>query len=102
MNLVEWYIISLSENNSPLVTRKLSSALATFLVQFYRLWNHFVRHLIVCLASGQTHQINSIDEISDLHVALELLGPLQVQAALWVIGNVVEDASKLDLNTDKK
>jgi hypothetical protein len=30
------------------------------------------------------------------------LAPLQLRAALWVVGGLMEDVSKLDLNSERK
>lgn len=101
VNLVGWYLESVAQGAAPLVTRKLSSALATFLVHFYHLWGHYVRHLTACLASGQSSYPDHTKDMADIGPALHNIGSLQLRAALWVIGNIVEDASKIDLNTEK-
>ncbi|CAH0042958.1 unnamed protein product [Clonostachys solani] len=101
-NLVGWYLDSCSQGTAPLVTRKLASALATFLVHFHHIWTPFVRHLVVCLASGQSVHLDlGTAELPDIRSALANLGIAQLRAALWVVGNVVEEASKLDLNSEK-
>uniref|UniRef100_A0A8H7K7S9 Importin N-terminal domain-containing protein n=1 Tax=Bionectria ochroleuca TaxID=29856 RepID=A0A8H7K7S9_BIOOC len=100
-NLVGWYLDSCSQGTAPLVTRKLASALATFLVHFHHIWTPFVRHLVVCLASGQPVHLDLGTELPDIRPALANLGNAQRRAALWVVGNVVEEASKLDLNSEK-
>lgn len=102
VNLVHWYLESQAEGAAPLVTRKLSSALATFLVHFHHIWLHFVQHLVISLAEGQAYSASQSPQRDTFEVALDRLGPLQLRSALWVIANVAEDASKLDLNAQKR
>lgn len=102
INLVGWYLESLAGGIAPLVTRKLSSALATFLVHFHPMWPHFIQQLVISLAQGQALPPSPSSQSEDFHFALPRLGPTQLRAALWVVANVAEDASKLDLNAEKR
>jgi hypothetical protein len=101
-NLLHWYLESFTQGSSLLVSRKLSSALATFFIHFHRLWKNYIRHLLLCLASRQVHDTSAIDESADLSELMGGLSPVQTRAALWVIINVMEDASRVDLNAEKK
>lgn len=102
VNLIRWYLESLSQGAAPLVTRKLSSALATFLVHFQHIWQHFVQHLVISLAGGQAYPPSPLAQPEAFSAALERLEPLQLKSALWAIGNVAEDISKLDLNAPNR
>lgn len=102
VHLVEWYLESLAPGTGPLVTRKLASALATFLLHFHRLWPRFLRHVVFCLASGQSCDPSTIDDSFNYVAALDSLGPTQVQAALWFASNAVEDVQRVDLNAVNK
>ncbi|KAM4055643.1 importin 13 [Hirsutella rhossiliensis] len=101
VHLVGWYLDALSQAYSPLVSRKLSSAVATHFIHFHRLWPRYLRHLIVCLASRQSHSLDAIDGTVDTAAVLGNLQPGQLQAALWVVTSVMEDVSRIDLNTNK-
>ncbi|PNY23890.1 Importin beta-like protein [Tolypocladium capitatum] len=98
VGLVGWYLDSLSQPSSPLVSRKLASAIATFFFHFHRLWPRYLRHLIVCLASRQSCHLGAIDDSVDATAALANLDPAQLQAALWVATSVMEDVGRFDLN----
>lgn len=102
VHLVGWYIDSVNSSPGPLVTRKLASALSTFLMHFHNLWPHHIRHLVYCLASGRPCDPSSLDGSVDFAAALDSLGPVQVQAVLWVTSNVVEDIQRVDLNAPSK
>lgn len=59
---------------------------------------------MMCLALGEgTHPetARSGDNRDVLFIA-DRLSPLQLRAALWVVGSVMEDAARLDLNSEKK
>ncbi|KAF4504396.1 hypothetical protein G6O67_008335 [Ophiocordyceps sinensis] len=101
VRLVGWYLDALGQAHCPLVSRKLSSAVATHFIHFHRLWPRYVHHLTVCLASRQSHSPNAIDDTVDTAAALGNLQPGQLQAALWVVTSVMEDVSRIDLNTNK-
>lgn len=104
LNLIGWYIQSCSRDKALLVTRKLASALATFLIHFHHLWAPFVRHLAVCLASGEPVNLEAakVGLLADISHVLESLDSIQLRAVLWVAANAVEEASKLDLNAAKR
>ncbi|KAH7000052.1 armadillo-type protein [Ilyonectria destructans] len=99
LGLIGWYLDSLGQGNGQLVVRKLSSALATFFLHFHRLWRPFIRHLSLCIVSGQSCSTGSLDEAPDSFTIIERLSPPQVQACFWVLSNVLEDISKFDLNS---
>ena len=100
--LIDWYLAALSEGQSTLVARKLSSALATFFLHLHRLWPHFLRHLILCLAAGRAVPLNITDSLANAASPAGSLGPTKLRAALWVATNVVEDVAKFDLNAASK
>ncbi|KPM36895.1 hypothetical protein AK830_g9668 [Neonectria ditissima] len=102
LRLIGWYLDSLGQGNGQLVVRKLSSALATFFLHFHRLWPSFVRHLCLCLVSGQPCSTVSLEDAPDSAAIIERLSPAQVQAAFWVLSNVLEDIAKFDLNSANK
>lgn len=102
LGLIGWYLDSLGQGNGQLVVRKLSSALATFFLHFHRLWRPFIRHLSLCIVSGQSCSTGSLDEAPDSFTIIERLSPPQVQACFWVLSNVLEDISKFDLNSANK
>lgn len=102
INLIRWYLESQTEGATPLVTRKLSSALSTFLIHFEHIWLHFVQHLTISLVRGQAYPPSQPPQQEAFSVAIERLEPLQLRSALWVVGNVAEDVSKLDLNAQNR
>jgi hypothetical protein len=105
VNLVRWYLESLVEGTAPLVTRKLASALATFLIHCHRVWPQFIQHLVICLAQKHPRPPPSSNQVrlsDDFAQALENLESIGLRAALWVVENVAEDVSKLDLNAEKR
>ncbi|KAH7144661.1 armadillo-type protein [Dactylonectria estremocensis] len=99
IGLIGWYLDSLSQGNTQLVVRKLSSALATFFLHFHQLWRPLIAHLSLCLLSGQPCGTDSLDEAPDSLTIINRLSPTQVRAAFWVLSNVLEDIAKLDLNS---
>ncbi|KAF5978042.1 hypothetical protein FBULB1_6287 [Fusarium bulbicola] len=97
--LINHYLDTLRSRSSPLVARKLASALATFYINFHQLWSRFIRHLIFCLVSGQSCLPSAPDEGPDTVSLMERMEPSQAQAALWVLTNVFEEVAKINLNS---
>ncbi|KAF5242995.1 hypothetical protein FANTH_8400 [Fusarium anthophilum] len=97
--LINHYLDTLRRRSSPLVARKLASALATFYINFHQLWSRFIRHLIFCLVSGQSCLPSAPDEGPDTVSLMERMEPSQAQAALWVLTNVFEEVAKINLNS---
>ncbi|KAF5581331.1 member of the karyopherin-beta family nuclear import [Fusarium pseudocircinatum] len=99
--LINHYLDTLRSRSSPLVARKLASALATFYINFHQLWSHFIRHLIFCLVSGQSCLPSALDEGQgpDTVSLMERMEPSQAQAALWVLTNVFDEVAKINLNS---
>ncbi|EMT70638.1 rRNA-processing protein fcf2 [Fusarium odoratissimum] len=97
--LINHYLDTLRSRSSPLVARKLASALATFFINFHQLWSRFIRHLIFCLVSGQSCLPNALDEVPDTVSLMERMEPSQAQAALWVLTNVFDEVAKINLNS---
>ena len=102
VSLIEWYIQSLSSGSSSLVSRKLSSALSTFLMNFHTFWSYYIHHLVGCLSSGHANMPPADGPSEDFRSTMESLGEIQTQGVLWVVENAVEDASKVDLNSGKQ
>lgn len=100
--LVGWYLEALHQADSPLVVRKLSSALATFFLHFHRLWGQFIHHLAICLVSGQPCSPASLKDAQSSVSVIERLNPSQTRAILWVLSSVLEDTAKYDLNSANK
>lgn len=101
-HLIGWYLGSLNQERSRLVTRKLVSALSTFFIKYHKLWTRFLDHLIICLASNHPQSTDVLSDEGNQVSALEILDPLQIQAALWVTGNIADDVTRLDLNSTAK
>ncbi|KAG5820719.1 hypothetical protein H9Q74_000118 [Fusarium xylarioides] len=99
--LINHYLDTLRSRSSPLVARKLASALATFYINFHQLWSRFIRHLIFCLVSGQSCLPSALDEGQgpDTVSLMERMEPSQAQAALWVLTNVFDEVAKINLNS---
>ncbi|KAF5567638.1 member of the karyopherin-beta family nuclear import [Fusarium napiforme] len=99
--LINHYLDNLRSRSSPLVARKLASALATFYINFHQLWSRFIRHLIFCLVSGQSCLPSALDEGHgpDTVSLMERMEPSQAQAALWVLTNVFDEVAKINLNS---
>lgn len=82
--------------------RKLSSALATYFLHFHKLWPDYLRHLCLCLASRQIVPLEAVRETVDPAASLESLEADELQAALWAVTTMVEDANRVDLDTANK
>lgn len=102
VSLLNWYLESILSRTSLLVTRKLSSALAAFLIRFHALWQHYIPHLVTCLATGQVDDPRKHGSFDHYLSALEHLDSSRVRAGLWVVENIMDDALKLDLNSTRK
>lgn len=102
MVLIGRYLDTVRQDAGPLVARKLSSALATLFFHFHKVWRHFLHHLVLCLVSGQSHQLDALDGAPSFSTLAERLDSNQTQAALWVLSNVLEDVTKFDLNSVNK
>lgn len=106
MYLTGWYMASFDQGASTLVSRKLASALSTFFIHFHRLCPLFVRHIVYCFAAGESLQplaeANIDGRAQDFSLVTRHLGSSHLRAALWVVSNLMEDVSKLDLNSEKK
>lgn len=102
--LMGWYLASFDRGASPLVSRKLASALSAFIIHFHHLCRLYVRHLVFCIASGESFHPKAAHDgdAQDLLPIIKDLSPPQLRAALWVVSNLMEDVSKLDLNSEKK
>lgn len=102
IRLVGWYIRSLVHSDSPLVLRKLSSAIGTHFIHFHHLWPLYLRHIVLCLACGQSLNPIETREPNEFTSALGGLCPRRLQAAVWVVTCVMEDASRIDLSAGNK
>ncbi|KAF4587558.1 Armadillo-type fold protein [Ophiocordyceps camponoti-floridani] len=102
IRLVGWYIRSLVHSDSPLVLRKLSSAIGTHFIHFHHLWPLYLRHIVLCLACGQSLNPIETREPNEFASALGGLCPRRLQAAVWVVTCVMEDASRIDLSAGNK
>lgn len=102
MKLVGWYLDSIFIEKSSLVTRKLASALATFLLHHHKLWPRYIAHLVTCVSLGQLHHPLALEEPRDLSQVLDRLDDKLLQAILWVVENVVELAMKTELKAVEK
>ncbi len=91
-----------SKDGSRLVIRKLVSALSTFFLQYHTIWPRFLDHIGVCLASNQACRPEVVEPNLHMNHVLDMLGPRQMQALLWVAAHVVEDVTRLDPNSVKK
>lgn len=93
---------SLHRDSSHLVTRKLVSALATFFFRFHHLWPRYLAHLAICLATDRTRPpLDSGDEMP-MDQLLQSLEIPKIQAVVWIASHIVEDASRLDMNSAAK
>jgi hypothetical protein len=99
--LIGRYIDTLRSGTSPLVARKLASALATFFLNFHQVWGSFCHHLILCLVSGQSCQPSALHNAPDSSSLIARMDPSQLQPALWVLRNVLEEVTKINLNSPK-
>jgi hypothetical protein len=100
--LIGRYIDTLRSGTSPLVARKLASALATFFLSFHQVWGTFCHHLVLCLVSGQSCRPSALHNAPDSSSLIDRMNPSQLQPALWVLRNVLEEATKINLNSPKK
>lgn len=96
------YLDTLRSGTSPLVARKLASALATFFLNFHQVWSRFIHHLILCLVSGQPCQPDALHEAPDSSSLIERMDASQLQPVLWVLKNVLDEVTKINLNSPKK
>ncbi|KAF4450596.1 hypothetical protein F53441_6257 [Fusarium austroafricanum] len=96
--LIGHYLETLRSGSSPLVVRKLASALATFFLNFHQVWRRFVHHLVLCLISGQPCPPSALDDAPDAPSLIERMEPSQSQAALWVLTNILDEVAKVNLN----
>lgn len=102
VSLLEWYLGALRQNNGLLVVRKLASALATYFMYFHRLCSRYIFHLLVSLASNRAWQPGTIDESVDYNAISGSLAGTHFHAAILVISNILEDATRIDLNAASK
>ncbi|RDA83248.1 hypothetical protein CP532_4161 [Ophiocordyceps camponoti-leonardi (nom. inval.)] len=102
VRLIGWYIRSLMQADSQLVLRKLSSAIATYFIHFHYLWPHYIRHLVVCLASARSMSPKATQDASDTIEFLNRLCAKGLQAVVWVLTSVMEDVSRIDLAAGDK
>ncbi|KEY67281.1 hypothetical protein S7711_04534, partial [Stachybotrys chartarum IBT 7711] len=99
LSLVGWYLDAIAQGTSPLVSKKLSSALATFFLRYHQLWPRYICHLIFCFTSHQICRPDLVDPSLDIATIAQKLEPQKIQAILWVATTVAEDATKVDMNT---
>ncbi|KAM0340339.1 hypothetical protein ACHAPU_010552 [Fusarium lateritium] len=97
--LIERFLDTLRNGSTSLVAKKLATALATFFINFHQVWDRFIHHLILCLISNQTYGTNALDDAPGLASLIDRTSPLQLQAVLWVLGNVLDEVAKFNLNT---
>ncbi|KAE9568261.1 hypothetical protein CGMCC3_g15660 [Colletotrichum fructicola] len=100
-NLVGWFVKSLDDGSGALVIRKLSSALVTFFLHFPTRWESCIRHLCWSLSEGAHLSQERISPTSDLSGLLQSLHPRKLQAALWFSGTLVDESSKVEMNSAK-
>jgi hypothetical protein len=100
--LIERYLDALRNGNTSLVAKKLATALATFFINFNQVWERFIHHLVLCLVSDQPYAPNALNDAPGLASLLERTSPPKLQAVLWVLGNVLDEVAKFNLNTPQK
>ncbi|KAK2000503.1 hypothetical protein LX36DRAFT_654334 [Colletotrichum falcatum] len=100
-NLVGWFVKSLDDGSGAMVIRKLSSALVTFFLCFPAQWEFCIRHLCCCLSEGTALPEERVDGSVDISRVLETLHSRKLQAALWFSGSLVDEASKIEMNSAK-
>ncbi|KAF9869360.1 hypothetical protein CkaCkLH20_13171 [Colletotrichum karsti] len=100
-NLVGWFVKSLDDGSGAMVVRKLSSALVTFFLYFPSRWEWCIRHLCCSLSEGVSVPLESIGRTLDLSSLLQTVHPRKLQAALWFSATLVDEASKVEMNSAK-
>ncbi|KXH59971.1 hypothetical protein CSAL01_08649 [Colletotrichum salicis] len=100
-NLIGWFVRSLDDGSGAMVVRKLSSALVTFFLCFPTQWELCIRHLCFSLSEGVALSQDRVDETIDLSAVLQTLQPRSLQAALWFSGALIDEATKVEMNSAK-
>ncbi|KAG7070567.1 importin 13 [Colletotrichum scovillei] len=100
-NLIGWFVRSLDDGSGAMVVRKLSAALVTFFLCFPTQWELCIRHLCFSLSEGVALPQDRVDETIDLSSVLQTLQPRNVQAALWFSGALIDEATKVEMNSAK-
>lgn len=98
-SILGWLVESTVESSSNLVTRKLSSALVVFCL-------HFPTHGGICLrqllCSLYLRRHPNADEISGFWGTQPVFEPRVLEAAVVFATDLVEEACKVDVNSDKQ
>ncbi|CEJ81327.1 hypothetical protein VHEMI01460 [[Torrubiella] hemipterigena] len=90
-------MFTVHQNGSPLVCRKLVSALSTFYLQFSRLWPHFLNHLIACFETKQS--LSPLTDTGNYNIYLSTTESTSLIAAVEVTTHILEDFLRLDLGS---
>lgn len=71
-------------------------------MRYHVIWPRFLDHLGVCLAAGRVCRPEALDPGIGMTSIMEMLGPQQIQALIWVSTHIIEDILRLDPNSVNK
>lgn len=100
-NLIRKLILAIDHGSSPMVIKKICSALVTFFIQFPHAWVSPICHLAASLYEGQYAAPEPVGGAETTKAHLRNIGTMQFSAILWFAMVLVEEAGKTDANSIK-
>lgn len=99
MRLLAWLVRLVSQNEAPLVIRKLCAALVAYFIRPSPGWEHCLRHLICSLYIAQAVSTESLSSYPPTEDVYPALSQAQAVTTLWFGSMLVEEVTKSDNNS---
>jgi hypothetical protein len=100
--LIGWLVRCLDEHASPLVIRKLCSALVVYFLHFSSSWTRCVQHIIYSLCTSESIPARAHEQAPSISVLVRKLPAGKALAALWFSTTLADEVGKTDANHIKQ
>ena len=94
--LLSWLVQLTIASESPIVVRKLCSALVAYTLQPSSTWNSCVRHLLCCFFKNTIVPSHEVSHLPSTAQISQQLATAQLVSSLWFIMTLVEEVGKMD------
>lgn len=96
MRLLSWLVRLVSQNEAPLVLRKLCAALVAYFIRPSSTWENCLRHLVCSLYRAQAVSTESLKSYPPTVNVYSALNQAQAITTLWFGSMLVEEVAKTD------
>ena len=97
--LLSWLVRLVSNDEGPLVLKKLCSALIAYYLKPSGSWHRCVRHLICCFSAGDAIAYDVLDQYPTTNELIARMSRSQLITTIWLITTIVEEVGRMDSNS---